>query len=205
MKALKALATESKEAHKEYATILAFDVKVTPDARAYAEENGIKIFTANIIYNLFDMFKEYVDECERERKKLLGDKAVFPCLLEIVPDSVFRSAKPILVGVKVKAGVLRIGTPICVPDKENLKIGKVSSIQINGKDIEQARSQHGNVAIKIEGQDSVEVGKSFEATSQLASLLNRDSIDALKKYFKDEMQKDDWRLVIQLKKMFGIM
>jgi translation initiation factor 5B len=74
------------------------------------------------------MFKEYVEECERERKKLLGDKAVFPCLLEIVPDSVFRSAKPILVGVKVKAGVLRIGTPMCVPDKENLKIGKVSSI-----------------------------------------------------------------------------
>lgn len=34
--------------------------------------------------------------------------------------------------------------------------------------------------------------------------MTRDSIDALKNYFKDEMEKDDWRLVIKLKKVFEI-
>jgi hypothetical protein len=36
------------------------------------------------------------------------------------------------------------------------------------------------------------------------SLISRDSIDALKQYFKDDLQQDDWKLVVQLKKMFGI-
>lgn len=72
------------------------------------------------------MFKEYVEVCEAERRKKLGDKAVFPCLLEIV--EVFRKSKPVVLGVHVKSGILKIGSPICVPDAENLKIGKVASI-----------------------------------------------------------------------------
>ncbi len=39
-----------------YATILVFDVKVLKDAQAYADEHGIKIFTAKIIYHLTDSY-----------------------------------------------------------------------------------------------------------------------------------------------------
>ena len=59
MKALKSISGDNKKA--EYATLLAFDVKVTAEAEAYAEENGIKVFTALIIYHLFDQFTEYVE------------------------------------------------------------------------------------------------------------------------------------------------
>ena len=45
-----------------YATILAFDVKVLADAQELAEKEGVKIFTANIIYHLFDHFMAYVEE-----------------------------------------------------------------------------------------------------------------------------------------------
>jgi translation initiation factor 5B len=48
---LKAMKSLHGEFHfKEYACILAFDVKVTEEAQDYAEENLIKIFTADIIY-----------------------------------------------------------------------------------------------------------------------------------------------------------
>lgn len=180
-------------------------MKVSQEARDFAEENNIKIFTADIIYNLFDAFVLYKDECEAERKKSLGTKAMFPCVLEIVPDSVFRSHKPIVLGVEVKEGILKIGTTICVPDKANVRIGKVTSIELNGKPKQQARYADGKIAIKIEGVDSAEVGKTFETKSQLVSMINRDSIDALKQYFKDDMTKDDWRLVLKLKKLFNIM
>lgn len=40
----------------EYATILAFDVPIDSDAVAYANENKVTIFTADIIYHLFDQF-----------------------------------------------------------------------------------------------------------------------------------------------------
>lgn len=69
--------------NKEYATMLCFDVKVTPEAQAEADKHGIKIFTANIIYHLFDSFTEYVDVCRKGRKDELGTKAVFPCVLEV--------------------------------------------------------------------------------------------------------------------------
>lgn len=61
LKASKILAIENQsKIKKEYATILAFDVRVTPEAAKFAEDEGIKIFTAKIIYHLFDDFTAYV-------------------------------------------------------------------------------------------------------------------------------------------------
>jgi translation initiation factor 5B len=36
------------------------------------------------------------------------------------------------------------------------------------------------------------------------SKLTRQSIDALKQYFKDDVSKEDWGLVVKLKKVFNI-
>jgi translation initiation factor 5B len=83
LKCMKSTAAGGERQHKEYATLLAFDVKVTPEAREFAEEEGIKVFTAEIIYHLFDSFTEYVKKCEDERKGDQGSKAVFPCILEV--------------------------------------------------------------------------------------------------------------------------
>ena len=63
MKAMKALAADESKQKKEFATLLAFDVRITPEAAKFAEEEGIKIFSANIIYHLFDEFTKYVKEC----------------------------------------------------------------------------------------------------------------------------------------------
>ena len=35
--------------------------------------------------------------------------------------------------------------------------------------------------------------------------ISRESIDAVKKYWKKDMSKDDWKLIIELKKTFEIM
>lgn len=118
LKAMKVLAQDEKKIRKEYATVLAFDVRVTPEAAKFAEEEGIKIFTANIIYHLFDEFTAYFKACQDARKDSGGTAAIFPCVLEIVKDAVFNRGDPIIVGVNVKAGVLKIGTPLCIPEKE---------------------------------------------------------------------------------------
>ena len=65
----------------EFASILAFDVKVTQEAQNVADDMGVKIFTANIIYHLFDEFTEYVKQCQENRKA--DTKAVFPCILKV--------------------------------------------------------------------------------------------------------------------------
>lgn len=38
----------------------------------------------------------------------------------------------------------------------------------------------------------------------LALQISRQSIDALKDWFRDEMQKSDWQLIVELKKVFEI-
>ena len=43
---------------------------------------------------------------------------VFPCKLRVLPQFVFNSRDPIIMGVSVEAGFLANGTPICVPSKE---------------------------------------------------------------------------------------
>jgi len=202
LKAVKFLTGEHIQ--KEYACILAFDVKVTPEAREFADENNIRIFTANIIYHLFDEFTLYVEECRKERKSEEGSKAVFPCLLEMVPGAAFRTKDPMILGVTVKAGILKEGTPLCIPDKGNMKIGHVQQIKINDKAAKKATPASGNVTICVVGESHVAHGRHFDDSNQIASILTRDSIDSLKMYFKDELNKDDWKLVVQLKKVFNI-
>ena len=52
LKAMKSLVKTEVAGKKEYACLLAFDVKVMPEAQQFADENEIKIFTAKIIYHL---------------------------------------------------------------------------------------------------------------------------------------------------------
>ncbi|KAL0392298.1 UNVERIFIED_CONTAM: Eukaryotic translation initiation factor 5B, partial [Sesamum radiatum] len=95
------------EKKKEYGTILAFDVKVTPEARELADELGVKIFIADIIYHLFDQFKAYIDNLKEEKKKEAADEAVFPCVLKIIPNCVFNKKDPIVLGVDILEGIAK--------------------------------------------------------------------------------------------------
>jgi len=68
----------------------------------------------------------------------------------------------------------------------------------------QARNNTGDVAIKIMNNDGIMYGRHFDDKSQIVSTISRDSIDALKEFFRDEMSDDDWRTCIKLKKIFEI-
>lgn len=46
---------------KKYAVILAFDVKVTDEARREAKNQDVTIFNADIIYHLQDQFSKYCE------------------------------------------------------------------------------------------------------------------------------------------------
>lgn len=162
------------------------------------------IFEAKIIYHLFDEFTEYVKKCQTERVNAGNKDAVFPCALEIVPDAVFNRSDPIIIGVNVKAGTLKVGTPLCVPDRENLRIGVVESIELNKKAVQTATPKDGSVAVRISGASNVTFGRHFENNNQICSWLTRKSIDSLKTYYRESMTMDDWRLVKNLKVMYKI-
>ena len=94
----------------EFAVMLCFDVKVDKEAQAYADEHSIKIFTADIIYHLFDDFTKHMAQLAEQKKEDSKYLAVFPCILQ--PIAVFMKKDPILVGADVTEGILKIHTPI---------------------------------------------------------------------------------------------
>ncbi len=103
----------------------------------------------------------------------------------MVKGACFNAKSPIVIGVNVKEGVLRIGTPLVIPDRENLKLGFVQSIELNKKPINQARTKDGSVAVKITTDGSVCYGRQFDDTCQIVSHITRDSIDLLKESYRD--------------------
>lgn len=138
------------EKAKEFATMLCFDVKIDKDALDLAEELEVKIFKADIIYHLFDQFTAYMKDITEQKKKDLAPQAVFPCILKIVPGCVFNKRSPLVLGVQVVEGILRVGTPICVPSQGNVMLGRVSSIEANHKPLDQVKKGGPSVAIKLE-------------------------------------------------------
>ncbi|CAL0316033.1 unnamed protein product [Lupinus luteus] len=195
------------EKKREYATILAFDVKVTPEARELADELGVKVFIADIIYHLFDQFKAYIDNIKEEKKREAADEAVFPCVLRTLPNCVFNKKDPIVLGVDILEGILKIGTPICIPSRDFIDIGRIASIENNHKPVDFAKKGQ-KVAIKIVGSNSEEqqkmFGRHFEIDDELVSHISRSSIDVLKANYRDDLSTEEWRLVVKLKAVFKI-
>lgn len=118
----------------EYATILAFDTTIDAEAREMAEESNVRIFSADIIYHLFDQFTAYMNGLREVRKTEAQNVVVFPCVLKILPQHIFNKKDPIVMGVEVVEGTLRLGTMLCVPNI-GLDIGKVTRIENNHKEV----------------------------------------------------------------------
>ncbi|KAI0828437.1 hypothetical protein F5Y06DRAFT_223564 [Hypoxylon sp. FL0890] len=198
------------EKSPDYAVMLCFDVKIDKEAQAYADDNGIKIFTADIIYHLFDAFTKHMEaqlEKKKEESKML---AVFPCVLHTV--AVFNKTNPIVVGVDVVDGNLRVNTPIAAvkqnPNtgaKEIVQLGRVTSIERDHKQIPICKKGQPSVAVKIEmGGHQPTYGRQLEEKDTLYSLISRASIDTLKEFYRKEVTNDEWQLIIKLKPLFDI-
>ncbi|KAI0404582.1 hypothetical protein F4802DRAFT_223174 [Xylaria palmicola] len=198
------------EKSPDYAVMLCFDVKVDKEAQAYADENGIKIFTADIIYHLFDSFTKHMEEQLEKKKEESKLLAVFPCVLNTV--AVFNKTNPIVVGVDVVDGNLRVGTPIAAVRqnsttgaKEIVSMGRVSSIERDHKQIPICKKGQPSVAVKIEmGGHQPTYGRQLEESDTLYSLISRASIDCLKEFYRKEVSNDEWSLIIKLKPFFDI-
>ncbi|GAB2210481.1 hypothetical protein Droror1_Dr00015747, partial [Drosera rotundifolia] len=100
-----------------------------------------------------------------------------------------------------------VGTPICVPARDFIDIGRIASIENNHKPVDIAKKGQ-TVAIKIVGATPEEqqkmFGRHFEIDDELVSHVSRKSIDVLKANYRDDLSMEDWRLVVKLKTLFKI-
>ena len=57
---------------------------------------------------IFFVYRRYMDEWKAEQQAKSEAKAVFPCVLRILPEYVFNKKNPIVLGVEVSEGILKV-------------------------------------------------------------------------------------------------
>ena len=201
-------ATAIKKRDSKWGVILAFNVKVAPEIELMAKANGILIFRQQIMYRLFDDIMIHLNELASANKERLKDQVVYPVAFKIMPEFIFQNRNPILVGVEIESGIMRLGTPLCVQSETGLiDIGRVMSIEQNRHPISEAKAGQ-QVCVRIDpmhGEQPKMLGRNFKVTDLIFSRITRESIDILKEFYRDELSNNDWRLVKQLKSFLGIL
>jgi translation initiation factor 5B len=181
-----------KEREPLHGVILAFNVKVLPDAEEEARNRNVPIFNEKTIYSLID---EYLAWLKQEDEARLGEeynRLVKPAKIKFLPGYVFRKAKPAVIGVEVLAGKIK---PRNILVKEDGRpIGEILQIQDKGKAASEA-NVGAEVAVSlgkaIVGRH-IHEGETFyvrvpEAHAKLlltkfSDRLTAEEIDALKEY-----------------------
>ena len=198
-----------KEKDKEKRCILYFGEipsKNKEELNIYTNNKNIKLIDSLVIYHLVEEYKKYKDECVQERTKELteGGEAIFPCKLRILKDHIYMNGgtSDLLIGVRVLAGTLHKGTPIILPSKK-LLLGRVTSIQKNHKEQDEAKKNQ-EVCIRLVKDSNIMFGRHFDHKEDIVSSITRESIDILKKDFRDKMTKPNWMLIIDIMKLLDI-
>jgi translation initiation factor 5B len=182
-----------KEKDPSRAAILAFNVKVHPDAKEEAKRLDIPIFTERIIYRLVENYQNWFNQVkELERKKLLEQMSQ-PVVIQILPGYVFRRRDPIIVGVRVIAGRLRSGIKLVTRDGR--EIGEVMQIRMHDKVLEQAE-EGSEVAVSI--RSKAIVGRQVKEGDYLYSDIPLNEINLLLEKYSNLLSNNE---VMFLKKL----
>ena len=127
-----------KENEPLHGVILAFNVKVLPDAEEEAKTRDIPIFNHKTIYNLIDEYLQWMKKEEEARLEEEFDRLVKPAKVKFLPGYVFRKAKPAVFGVEVLAGRIKPKSTLVKEDGRN--VGEIMQIQDKGKAVSEANA-----------------------------------------------------------------
>jgi translation initiation factor 5B len=116
--------------------ILAFNVKILPDAEKEARDQKVPIFWNDIIYNLMDDYIRWADEEREAKARKEFDTLVKPGKFEVMEGYIFRRAKPAIFGARVLAG--HITPNIQCINQNGERVGRISQIQESGNPISRA-------------------------------------------------------------------
>ena len=179
------------------AVVLAFNVKILPDAEEEAKAAGIPIFQSDIIYHMMEEYLRWSEEQRAAGVKAELDAIVRPCKARVLPGFIFRRSKPAIVGVEILVGRLRPKYPVIALSGK--KLGDVQRIQDKGNDIQEAT---GGMQVAISIEDGV-VGRNISEGEVLYADVPERHLKTLMTKFPSELTESDQETIkelIQLKR-----
>ena len=167
-----------------YGAVLAFNVRVLPDAKREAADQRVHLFWNDIIYNLMDEYIKWM-ESEREAKARREFEAlVQPAKIEVMKGFVFRRAKPAIFGVRVLAGVIASNRQMVNVEGEG--VGRITQIQDSGQPISQAEAGR-EVAVSM---PKPVVGRHIKEGDFLYVDVPEDHVRKLRERFSQRLTED---------------
>ena len=175
-----------KEHEPLYGVILAFNVRVLPDAEEEAEIKGVQIFKNNIIYHLMD---DYLSWLKAQKEAEIEDefaRLVKPGKLRVLEGYVFRRAKPAIFGVEILAGRIKPRL-VLVRAEDGKEVGEIQQIQEKGEALPEARAGM-QVAISM---DRPMVGRHVFEKDVLYVKVPEEHAKALLSEFMDKLTAEE--------------
>ncbi len=166
--------------------ILAFGVKILPDAQEEATSRGVQIFKEQIVYHLIENYVEWVKSKSEAKIEQEFEKLTKPAKIQVIPGYIFRRAKPAIFGVEVQAGTLRPKVSL-VRQADGEDVGELQQIQDKGKAVAEA-GQGMQVAVSM---DKPTVGRHLFEKDVLYVKVPEADVKPLLTSFADKLSADE--------------
>jgi translation initiation factor 5B len=154
--------------------ILAFSVPVLSDAVPESLHDRVRIFSADVMYQLLEQYSKWRDEKQRTLEAEQRQEIIYPAKIQVLPGFVFRRSKPAVVGIKVLSGRLRPGVRLM--SRRGEEVGVLRSLQRENEPVKEAE-EGSELAASIEGAT---VGRTLEEGDVLYVTIPESSARALK-------------------------
>lgn len=126
-----------KEKNRHLGVILAFNVRILPDAKDESEDSHIKLFEDRVIYSLIDNYNAWVEEDTAHEEDAIFAEFTPIAKFTFLKGYVFRNNNPAVFGIRIDAGNLRHKVPFM--NKTGRKVGVVHQLQHEGKTVASAK------------------------------------------------------------------
>ena len=128
--------------------IIGFNVAVTDDAKEAVLSTDVGILVGNIIYSLMDQAEKWLKDRETQIREARKQEKSMPAKITIMPENIFRATKPVIVGVHIEGGSIKVGDKLIKSDGRYG--GSIKSIR-DGELSKKFAEAPSEVAVAIDG------------------------------------------------------
>ena len=127
-----------KEKNRHHGIILAFNVKLLPDAKEESELSHIKVFEDKIIYSLIDNYNAWVEEDSANEEDAIFSELTPISKFTFLKGMTFRNNNPAVFGIRVDVGTLKHKIPFM--NMSGRKVGNIHQLQLDKKTVSSAKT-----------------------------------------------------------------
>ena len=126
-----------KEKDRHLGVVLAFNVKILPDAKEESELSHIRLFEDQVIYSLIDNYNLWVEEDTAHSEDAIFSELTPISKFTFLKGMVFRNNDPAVFGIRVDVGKLKHKIPFM--NTSGRKVGYIHQLQHDRKTVDSAK------------------------------------------------------------------